>query len=120
MTVVLGGAPAEVVKVPIRGLLLLCSATGVVEGGGCCVGLGAAAFALVGGGCCVNDWPMGLTLATARGCELVGGVAFKPGSCCWVEFELRPDRFARSAVDGPSREGRSIVVTRRSSGRSSK
>lgn len=46
ITVVLGEAPAVVVRVP---MLLFCNATGVLEGGG----LGTAGLTLVGG--CVND-----------------------------------------------------------------
>lgn len=46
--VVLGEAPAVVVRVPTHELLLFCSATGVLEGGG----LGTAGLTLVGG--CVN------------------------------------------------------------------
>lgn len=114
MTVVLGGAPAEVVIAPTRGLLLLCSTTGVLEEGGVC--LGAGVFTLVGG--CVKVCDIGLTLAMERDCEFAGGVEFKPGSC--AVFEVSPGMVERSAVDGPSRVGRSILVTSRSSGSSSR
>ena len=108
VVLVLGGPPVEIVRPPspVWGLLLFCSATGVPEGG---MGFGVGSFEVAGGGC-----DMELALC---GCELVGRVEFSPGSGCWAEFELRPGMLARSAADGPSRPGRSILVTRRSSGR---
>ena len=64
-TVVLEG---EVVTVPISGLLLLCSVTGVLERGGD-LHVGTTAFVLVGGGCCGSGRPM-VAVPVGRSCVI--------------------------------------------------
>ena len=73
-----------------------------------------------GWGCC--DF-MGLVVGPGKGWELDGGVCccdkLRPGSCEVAELRLGREP-PRSAVVAPSRAGRSRLVTRRSSGKSSR